>query len=311
MTIRTEIFQGTFIITCKGSAMDSSLIKEFLTAMGSFLSKTQLDILLDMDDVRQVDSTGLSSIARALNKLDPVGSLILCGVEPRILDLLKMADLDSIFIQKSSRQTALGHLFLQRQESTEQSKTLDASNGMPPAPRKDQDKIATASAKDDSVLLWDVAIEDFEEIEDEEYVAETAKTPQGLKTEAKKTTVPNTERRKYRRISHRQIMNEEFLVYCKNMATGKHHPAIIENISPGGLLMNSRSKLTIGDEFLLEGRIGRNFKFKEHAISRSCRSEGYGLEFINLSTATSHFLATLTGSVDMTQANRFVTDRPN
>lgn len=119
------------------------------------------------------------------------------------------------------------------------------------------------------------------------------------------------ERRKYRRIEHQQITDEEITIYCKNTVTGKHHFAEILNISPGGLLMTSRSRLTLGDELLLEGRLGRYFKFKEHAISRSCDQEHYGLEFINLSMETTHFLNRLTGTVDTTKANRLLTDQPN
>lgn len=312
MKIRTEIFQGTFIITCIGSTMDSSLVKEFLSAMGGFLGKTELDILLDMEGVGQVDSTGLNSIARALKELNPMGSLVLCGVEPRIQDLLKMADLGNIFIQKSNRQTALGHLLLQRKVSETQVHTSSFVSEAPVQQQMDEIVAEDPTEEEETALLWDVAMEDFEEIEDEEYSARAAATPRTKPTpEKEKTVAPDTERRRYRRISHQQIMNEELIIYCKNMVTGKNHPAIIENISPGGLLMNSRSKLSIGDELLLEGRIGRNFKFKEHAISRSCHSEGYGLEFVNLSNETSHFLSTLTGSVDMIQANRFVSDRPN
>ncbi|HIQ37529.1 MAG TPA: hypothetical protein EYH36_05985 [Desulfocapsa sulfexigens] len=63
--------------------------------------------------------------------------------------------------------------------------------------------------------------------------------------------------------------------------------------------MTTRSSLDIGDEFLLEGRIGKEFKFKEQAISRSSREKKHGLEFIDLSPATAHFLHRITGSEDM------------
>jgi hypothetical protein len=74
--------------------------------------------------------------------------------------------------------------------------------------------------------------------------------------------------------------------------------------------MTTRSRLAIGDELLLEGRIGKQFKFKELAISRSSRGNKHGLEFIDLSRETSNFLTKLTGSVDRTKSNRFLYDRP-
>lgn len=113
------------------------------------------------------------------------------------------------------------------------------------------------------------------------------------------------ERRKYRRIEHSKIMNDDFIIYCTNMTTGRHHPAVVLNISSGGLLMEARSQSAIGDQFVIEGRIGRSFKFKERAISRShLEHKKYGLEFINPSGETTHFLKQLTGSLGMTQSSR-------
>lgn len=302
MKIRTEISHGAFIITCSGPTLDASLVQEFIAAMHNFLSKSALDVLLDMSSLELVDSTRLASVARALKELAPVGDLIICGVEPRTLDLLTRAGLENIFIQERDRKTALSHLFWKKKATRlavkEEQKTVE--------------KISTPHPHvvDDPALLWEVSEEDFEEIEDEEYSAEPL-PPQSKQKNGESPSTPVEERRRYRRISHKQIMDEDFMVYCKNMATGRHHPAIVQNISPGGLLMNSRAKLSIGDEFLLEGRIGKNFKFKERAVSRSNHSEGYGLEFINISVATNHFLSRLTGSVDMIQANRFVHDQAN
>jgi len=70
--------------------------------------------------------------------------------------------------------------------------------------------------------------------------------------------------------------------------------------------MTSRARLAIGDEFLLEGRIGRAFKFKERAVSRASREQKYGLEFIDLSPETSQFLNRLTGSVDINKSNKLL-----
>ena len=155
-------------------------------------------------------------------------------------------------------------------------------------------------------MLWEVDEEDFEEIVDEGYEAEGSIPIVNPAQETQPATVPEQERRKYRRINHRQIMTDDFIIYCKNSTTGKHHPAVVLNISPGGLLMTSRARLAIGDELLLEGRIGKNFKFKERAVSRASREQKHGLEFIDLSPETAHFLNRLTGSIDITKSNKLL-----
>ncbi len=286
MKIRTEISQGAFIITCSGPTLDAPLVQEFIAAMHNSLSKSALDVLLDMSSLVLVDSTGLASVARALKELAPVGDLIICGVKSRTLDMLSMAGLEDVFIQENDRKTALSYLFWKKKAREATAKEKQKSVEKTPAP----------PIPDDTVLLWEVSEEEFEEIEDEEYCAEPP-SPAAKQKTVEKPSTPVKERRRYRRISHRQIMDGELMLYCKNMATGRHYPAIVQNISPGGLLMNSRANFSIGDEFLLEGRIGKNFKFKELAVSRSRHGEGYGLEFINLSAEANHFLSRLTGSL--------------
>lgn len=305
MRIKTEILQSTFIITCEGSSLDGSLIREFLTAMNDFITKSQLDTILDLSSVNFIDSTGLGSVVRALNQIDGAGSLILCGVDERVLSLLKMTRLDEIFTQKVNRKTALSHLLRERKKASATQPSTDPKPHLIQNRNSKKGRRKAHPPEEDQAMLWEVAEEDFEEIvSDEGMEDKDVPLPGKIKT-------PGEERRRYRRIEHKQIMNDDFVIYCKNTATGRHHPGVVLNISPGGLLMTSRSQLSIGDELLLEGRIGKHFKFKERAVSRSSHQHNYGLEFINLSAETSHFLNQLTGSVDMIQSNRLRHDQPN
>jgi anti-sigma B factor antagonist len=94
MKIKTEIIHSIFIITCNGPSRDASLAHEFLNAMGGFIKKSQMDILLDISEVNFVDSTGLGTIIRSLSEIGGKGKLILCGVNERTLTLLKMTHLN-------------------------------------------------------------------------------------------------------------------------------------------------------------------------------------------------------------------------
>lgn len=303
MRIKTEIVQSAFIITCEGPSLDSSLAREFLTAMHDFLMKSRLDIVLDLSSVNFVDGTGLGSVVRSFKQIDGVGKLIVCGVDERIFGLLKMTRLDKQIIPQKNRSTALSYLLLERKRTTA------APVPRPPAPRaaktRKTEKVAVEKYHAQP-MLWEVDDDDFEVIVNEEYEAEGSIPVVPKTQETQSETLPEQERRKFRRISHRQIMTDDFIIYCKNTTTRKHHPAVVLNISPGGLLLTSRARLAIGDELLLEGRIGRNFKFKERAVSRTCREQQYGLEFIDLSPETTHFLNRLTGSIDITKANRLL-----
>jgi len=287
MKIKTEIIHSIFIITCDGPSLDASLAQEFLSAMGGFLQKSQMDILLDIQGLNFVDSTGLGSTIRSLVEINSQGRLILCGVNERNLSLLQMTHLEKTIRIEATREQALNSLFWDDGETEQTEKLLD-----------DIEEVVTKDMEPASLS----DLPDNLEIKEEIPAARQVVMNESITTE---------ERRKYRRIEKKQIMDEELMIYCKNITTGRQHPGVVLNISPGGLLITTRSRLTIGDELLLEGRIGKLFKFKERAISRSSQKQKHGLEFINLSPETTHFLDRLTGSVDMIKSNRFHHDQPN
>ncbi len=320
MRIKTEIIQSMFILTCEGPSLDASLALEFLTAMNSFIKKSRMDILLDLSSVNSIDSTGLGAIIRYLRDIGGHRQLILCGISERNLDLLKMTHLNNGFIQVTNRNKLLSNRFWEKKNKTH---TPVVSRPEPPA-TKEEPKIhynrLTSDPEEDvnqkdpmeeeeSTTLWEIDDADIAEFiygqeeEDLTVLYKTKDYPVEL--------ITKKERRKYRRIEHKQIMDEEITIYCKNTVTGKHHMAVVLNISPGGLLLTSRSRLSFGDKLLLKGRLGRYFTFKEHAVFRSCHKENYGFEFVDLSMETTHFLNRITGSVDMIKSNKFLCDQPN
>jgi len=245
--------------------------------MGEFIKKNQMDILFDITGVNFVDSTGMGSIIRSLTEIDGHGQLILCGVNDRTLALLKMAHLDGIIHHETTRDKALTCIFWKEKEDTDAIIIKEKT---------------AINETDKPIDIHNLTV--FLEPEEE---TKTVKN-------RKQTELPKEERRQHRRIEKKQIMDEEFAIFCKNISTGKRHPGLILNISSGGILITTRSELTIGDELLVEGRIGNQFKFKERVVSRSTNKQKHGLEFIDLSKETCDFLNRLTGAVDMTNTNR-------
>ena len=320
MRIKTEIIKPMFIITCEGASLDASLAQEFLTAMDSFFKRSQLDILLDLSSVKLIDSTGLGAIIRSLIDMEGDRQLILCGVDGRILDLLRMTYMNNEFTQAPSRNRVLSNLFWERKNNPA---APIIRKSKPPAVKEEvtiqynllgddseEDESKTAQ-EEEPAIPWEV--EDFEIEEDADQIDEDDEEDlTALSEKENDSTGPDEkeERRKYRRIEHQQITDEEITIYCKNTVTGKHHMAVVLNISPGGLLLTSPARFSLGDKLLLEGRLGRYFKFKEHAISRSCRKDQYGLEFVDLSMETTHFLNRLTGSIDIKNANKLFHNIP-
>ncbi len=280
MKINTEVRQQIFIVTCEGSRLDASFAQSFFSSMQGFIQKGHMDIVLDLSSVEFVDSTGLGAIVRCLKELDGRGELVLCGVNEMVLSLLKMTRLDDIFIQAQDRDEALKRLKEEQEKKAAKpvqlEKTVERAKPKPEKP--------TVTGFDES-LLSSLSMEDGQDVQE----------------------VDTGERRRHRRISNKQILSEDIIVYCTNNRTGKRSTGIILDISPSGILLVSPSKFGVGEEFIITGRIGRNFKFRERAVIRNCRDGKYGFEFIKPSRETTSFLNQLTGSVMLSAKGRLYT----
>jgi anti-anti-sigma regulatory factor len=308
MKIKTEILKSIYIITCDGPSLNPVLIQGFVSAMKGFIQKQQLDILLDLSGIESVDSSKLGSVIQFLDTIDGVGLLILCGLSDRVVSLLKMTKMDEKFIQAESRNSAMSNLLWEKKK-TDESKSF-------PEPGVSAEKKPAQPEIEEAEEIMEIdeyeIVEDGWEIVDEEgssHVEEIADA--GSKVDEKKLAsvydmktefteaARRKAQRKYRRIKSRQISDDEIVMYCKNLATGKHHTAAILDISLGGILVELRpSSLMVGEELLLKGRIGKGFKFQEQAVACSYRDSGkYGLAFVELSQGAKQFLTQLIGSV--------------
>ncbi len=262
MRIKTEIYKGVFVVTCDGTRLDAAFAKKFFSSLRSFIQKGHTDIVLDLSSVKFVDSTGLGAIVRCLKEIDSRGHLVLCGVNESVLSLLKMTHLDAVFLRATNIKASFELLKAEEvKEAAELKAKIKAfnhdSNGFDP------------------LLLASLSMEADEPIQE----------------------VDNKERRRHRRIGHKQIMSNELIVYVTNKGTSKRSAAVVLNISASGVLAVSPSKLSVGDRFVMEGRIGTNFRLQESVIIRNSREGKYGFEFIKPSEKTTTFLNQMTGSV--------------
>ncbi len=237
-----------------------------------------MDIVLDLSSVDFVDSTGLGAIVRCLKELNGRGQLVLCGVNEMVLSLLKMTRLDDIFIQAADRDEALKRLKLEQEKKAAAAPVQKETEDTVVKPKEEKPK----SKGFDESLLASLSMEDGEAVQE----------------------VDTGERRRHRRITNKQILGEDIIVYCSSNTSGKRITGVILDISPSGLLLVSPSKLSVGDEFVITGRIGRNFKFRERAVIRNYRDGKYGFEFIKPTRETTSFLNQLTGSVMLSAKGR-------
>ncbi len=263
MKIQTEVVKGVFIITFAGTRLDSTFAHGFFNAMQENIRKGNMDVVLDLSNIESVNSYELGTMVSSFMEIEGHRQVELCGVNSQVLDLLNKTHMDEIFSHAENRDEAISNLL-----SGEKKR-----------------RVRTVASVDPVVLVEEDWLELIEEVTVEE--ADDA------------ALNANHERRQHRRIDCFQILDEDIMVRCHNIRTGKHSTGIILNISPGGLYIISTAPLKTGDSFVIQGDIGKIFTLKEQAVIRSGHDGRYGLEFVNPSKKTTQFLNELIGSVNM------------
>jgi anti-sigma B factor antagonist len=90
--------------------LDARIAPSFRQAMTEFISEGSRTIILNLELVKFIDSTGLGSIVSTLKALDEQGDLVLCGAKgpvQTVLELTRMNKVFQIFADEDSAQTAL------------------------------------------------------------------------------------------------------------------------------------------------------------------------------------------------------------
>lgn len=262
MKIHTELVQKICIVTCEGGRFDASFAPSFLSSMQYLIRKNYRDIILDLSSVVFLDSTGLGAIVRCLKDIGDRGQMVLCGVNPKVLSLLKMTRLEDIFTMTENRDKAF---VLARAQVVSRSSNVAVAAPEP---------VSSPPVFDDG-LLSSLKMEDGDVVHE----------------------IDSSERRRYRRIPQQQIVNDDLMFTCSSCGSGRRVSGALLDISPSGLLFASPTELAEGDEFIIEGNIGKSFKLRENAVIRNRKGLHYGFEFTKPSEETTSFLHQLTGAV--------------
>ncbi len=91
--------------------VDSSVGRQLEAALTSQISAGQRRIVVDMDGVTYISSTGLKALLSALRRLQALnGGITLAGLKPRVQETFEMSGFDTLFIIKPTAQDAVAAL---------------------------------------------------------------------------------------------------------------------------------------------------------------------------------------------------------
>ncbi|MCK5458138.1 MAG: STAS domain-containing protein [Melioribacteraceae bacterium] len=100
MKYNTSEVYNAAVISFKGKLRGGPDAQNFQDQVGNYLEGGKKNIIIDMEDVKFVDSSGIGSIVRAFSTVkDAGGKLVLTGVSNKISGLLSITKLNSVFDQ--------------------------------------------------------------------------------------------------------------------------------------------------------------------------------------------------------------------
>ena len=119
MSFSTEVIDNGVVVSYKGDSdkLDSMLSPALKSTLVVANSEGHTSAIVDLSAFRYCDSSGLSAIlvGNRLSK-NAGGSFILCGVEPMVMKLIQISQLDSILTIVPTLQEAKDYLTMETVE---------------------------------------------------------------------------------------------------------------------------------------------------------------------------------------------------
>ncbi len=106
MNLTAEVIDNVSVITVPGETLDAGSAKDFKSAMAPFLT-AGARLILDLSQLKFVDSSGLGAMLSALRQLNGMGGdLKLCGMNKPIRALFELVRMHRVFEIFNTREEA-------------------------------------------------------------------------------------------------------------------------------------------------------------------------------------------------------------
>lgn len=90
--------------------MDASMAVEFKQKMAALIEEGHSLVVLDMESVDFIDSSGLGAIVSSLKAIGREGDLVISGLHPTVLSMFKLTRMDRVFRLFQSKDEAVAAL---------------------------------------------------------------------------------------------------------------------------------------------------------------------------------------------------------
>lgn len=101
---------GLHIVTVQEQRIDAAVALDFKDGMRQLTDGGDETVLLDLNHVGFIDSSGLGAIVAAMKHLAPERKLVLAGMTPTVDKVFKLTRMDSVFSIFPTVEAALAEL---------------------------------------------------------------------------------------------------------------------------------------------------------------------------------------------------------
>lgn len=107
MNLEHRLVENILVVKLKQETLDSRSAQQFQQQVGALFENKPQHLLLNLKEIKFIDSSGLGAVVTLLKKLLPDGSLKLCGLNRNVAYAFEITNLNKIFDIYESQATAL------------------------------------------------------------------------------------------------------------------------------------------------------------------------------------------------------------
>jgi len=97
MQLNVTQVDSTTVVAVHSSRLDASFAPQFKTEMLEIVSGGATELVLDLSEVKLIDSSGLGAMVSVLKALNGKGGILIRKASPAVLGLFKLTRMDRVF----------------------------------------------------------------------------------------------------------------------------------------------------------------------------------------------------------------------
>lgn len=98
MQLDTALYDGFMVVTVLEDRLDAAIALDFKDSMRDLTMEAPARVILDLENVRFLDSSGLGAVIGAMKQLGNKRKLELAALNPAVEKVFRLTRMDSIFV---------------------------------------------------------------------------------------------------------------------------------------------------------------------------------------------------------------------